>query len=45
MEPNLYINGIQLDTYLDSYNISTGLDVYNYKQEYSMSKYVNRTKY
>lgn len=37
MKPNIDIDGIQLDTYLKQYNISTDLNIIRYKKEYSLN--------
>lgn len=40
MKPNIIIDGIQLDTYLKDYNISTDLNVIKYKQHYSLDNFI-----
>ena len=40
MKPNIIIDGIQLDTYLKNYNISTDLNVIKYKQHYSLDNFI-----
>ena len=37
---NTIIDAIQLQTYLNSYKISTNLDIINYKTSYELSNYV-----
>lgn len=41
MPPDRIIDGIQLDTYLKSYNINSGLDIINYKQAYGLNYYID----
>ena len=40
MQPNILISGLQLETYLKSYNISTDLYIINYRQDYSLNNYI-----
>lgn len=40
MQPNILISGLQLETYLKRYNISTDLYIINYRQDYSLDNYI-----
>lgn len=42
MIPDKEINGIQLDTYLNEYNINTNLDVIHYRESYALNNYIDK---
>lgn len=40
MKPDIEIDGIQLGTYLRQYKIQTDLELINYKQDFSVDRFV-----